>query len=354
MYDVTYEEILERMLARVSDKFDKREGSIIFDTNSPAAIEFQRLYVELNSLIAESYADTASREYLIKHCKERGITPYAATNAILKGVFTPSYIDVVGQRFNLGATNYVAVEKITDGEYQVKCETPGVSGNQQLGALIPIEYIEGLETATLTEVLIPGEDEEDTENLRKRYFDSFSEKAFGGNARDYIEKTNAIPGVGSTKVTRTPNSTGGNVLLTIIDSDFAAASETLLNKVKELIDPAEHTGEGFGIAPIGHKVQVKSADALQIDISAKLTLESKYSLADVLSPVKAAIGEYLSELRATWGNTENLVVRVSRIETKLLSVTGVIDAENITVNGERKNIVLSATQIPVLGSVTLS
>ena len=27
MYDVTYEEILERMLARVSDKFDKREGS---------------------------------------------------------------------------------------------------------------------------------------------------------------------------------------------------------------------------------------------------------------------------------------------------------------------------------------
>lgn len=29
MYDVTYEEILERMLARVSDKFDKREGSVI-------------------------------------------------------------------------------------------------------------------------------------------------------------------------------------------------------------------------------------------------------------------------------------------------------------------------------------
>ena len=25
MYDVTYEEILERMLARVSDKFDKRK-----------------------------------------------------------------------------------------------------------------------------------------------------------------------------------------------------------------------------------------------------------------------------------------------------------------------------------------
>ena len=94
------------------------------------------------------------------------------------------------------------LEKIADGEYQVQCETPGIVGNQQLGTMIPIEYIEGLETAELTGVLIPGEDEEDTEDLRKRYFDSFNEKAFGGNVQDYLEKTNAIPGVGSTKVTR--------------------------------------------------------------------------------------------------------------------------------------------------------
>lgn len=45
MYDVTYREILERMLERVSDKFDKREGSVIFDTHSPTAIELELLYV---------------------------------------------------------------------------------------------------------------------------------------------------------------------------------------------------------------------------------------------------------------------------------------------------------------------
>lgn len=42
----------------------------------------------------------------------------------------------------------------------------GIIGNQYLGQMIPIEYIDGLETATLTEILIPGEDEEDTEVLR--------------------------------------------------------------------------------------------------------------------------------------------------------------------------------------------
>lgn len=68
--DQTYETILKRMLARVSDKFDKREGSVIWDTHSPTAIELQILYVELETLINESYGDTASREFLILLCKE--------------------------------------------------------------------------------------------------------------------------------------------------------------------------------------------------------------------------------------------------------------------------------------------
>lgn len=82
MYNVTYEEILDRMLAHVDDKFDKREGSVIFDTHSPTALELQLLYVELNTILSEAYGDTASREYLIKRCAERGITPHEATHAV--------------------------------------------------------------------------------------------------------------------------------------------------------------------------------------------------------------------------------------------------------------------------------
>ena len=104
MYEVTYREILERMLNRVSDKFDKREGSVIFDTHSPTALELEILYVELNRMIAEGYGDTASREYLILRCKERGIIPYPATYAVLKGTFTPATVDVIGKRFNLGSS----------------------------------------------------------------------------------------------------------------------------------------------------------------------------------------------------------------------------------------------------------
>ena len=149
----TYESILQRMLDRVSDSLDKREGSVIWDTHSPTALEFQNLYLELENMLQEAYGDTASREFLIRRAKERGITPYSATNAILKGEFTPKDIDVLGKRFNLQELNYVVTEKIADGTYRVECETEGAVGNQYLGSVIPIEYIDGLETADASGIL---------------------------------------------------------------------------------------------------------------------------------------------------------------------------------------------------------
>lgn len=392
MYDVTYNEILERMLARVSDKFDKREGAVIFDTHSPTAIELELLYVELNTILAEAYGDSASREYLVKRCKERGITPYEATYAVLKGEFTPTNIDVTGQRFNIGSTNFVVLEKIADGEYQVQCETAGIVGNQQLGTMIPIEYIEGLETAELTEILIPGEDEEDTEDLRTRYFDSFNEKAFGGNARDYLEKTNAIPGVGSTKVTRVWNSdlnpnemipsesvkswyesikgtlsgepaewldtvfnaaankkltTGVTVLLTILNSDFGVASDTLIKTVQQTIDPDEYAGEGYGVAPIGHIVKVKSAEKIEVTVKTNITFDVGYGWSNLQSPIDEAISNYLLELRKSWADNPYLVVRISQIETRLLNIKGIVDIANTKLNGASENLTLGKYEVPM-------
>lgn len=397
MYDVTYNEILERMLNRVSDKFDKREGSVIFDTHSPTAIELQLLYIELNTLIAESYGDSASREFLIRRCKERGIIPYEATHAVLKGEFTPTTIDVTGQRFNIGTMNFIVLEKIVDGEYQVKCESPGIIGNQQMGTMTPIEYVEGLETAELTELLIPGEDEEDTEDLRTRYFDSFKEKAFGGNVQDYLEKTNAIPGVGSTKVTRVWNNdlrpaemipsaavkawydtikptlsgesaawletvfnaaqnkkltTGGTVCLTILNSDYEVASDTLIQTVQQTIDPDEYAGEGNGIAPIGHIVKVESAKALNVIVKTNITFDVGYGWSNLQSSINAVISDYLLELRKSWADNPYLVVRISQIESRLLGINGIVDIDSTEINGDSDNLTLEKYEVPVFGGAS--
>jgi len=395
MYEeITYEKIRERMLGRVSDKFDKREGSLIYDTHAPSALEFLGLYIELERIIKESYGDTASRDYLVLRCKERGIVPYEATAAVLKGKFSPNTVKVLGKRFSIGDRNYLVTEKITAGEYRVQCETVGITGNQWLGSMIPIEYIEGLETAELTEVLIPGKDEEETEALRERYFASFDRKAFGGNRQDYLEKTNELPGVGSTKVTRVWNgdispsslipsetvttwyqniqrtltgevaawltalytaaaqkklTTGGTVLLTILNSDFSPASDTLVQAVQEAIDPEQNAGEGYGLAPIGHVVTVKSAEGVAVQVKATLTFETGYTWAILQSSLEDVIASYLLELRRAWAESSSLIVRVSQIESRILGITGILDIKGTTLNGVTDNLLLGEYQVPVYG-----
>ena len=398
MYEsATYEVILQRMLDRVSNKLDKRPGAVIWDTHSPTAIEFQVLYIELDQIYKETFGDTASREYLIKRAKERGLSPYPASCAVLRGEFTPSTIDVLGKRFNRDKLNFVVTAKISDGVYQVTCETAGEVGNQYLGSLIPIDYIDGLETATLTEVLIPGEDEEGTEEFRTRYYNSFNDLAFGGNLTDYKNKVKALSGVGDVKVTRVWNSdihpadmipssavqewytsyirgvtdpevrtwlqtvyaaalnkkltVGGTVKLTIIASDYGVATETLVDAVQTAIDPEQNAGEGLGLAPIGHVVNVVSVNAVDINITTHITFGNDYSWDTLENPVKNAIAAYLLTLRQSWADEDNTIVRIAQIENHIMGIPGIIDITGTTINGVEENLTLGRDEIPVLGTV---
>jgi uncharacterized phage protein gp47/JayE len=351
MYEnITYESILQRMLDRVPNNMDKREGSIIYDALAPAAVELQLMYIELDIIMNESFADTASREYLIKRAKERGITPEPATNAILKGVFTPTNIDVLGKRFSCDELNYVAIEKITDGEYKMQCETVGVDGNANFGQLIPIDHIAGLETAELSEILIPGEDEEDTEVLRKRYFDSFELQAFGGNIADYKQKTKFIEGVGGVKVVPVWNG-GGTVKLTIIDSTFGVPTDELIKSVQNTIDPIGHSGEGVGLAPIGHVVSVFGVNDKVMDIVTNITYRSGWNWDSAKSYILNAIDLYFKDLAKVWEDNENLIVRISQLESRILACEGVLDVSGTTLNGSASNISLGVNEIPTRGTV---
>jgi uncharacterized phage protein gp47/JayE len=286
---------------------------------------------------------------LIKRCAERGIIPEAATKAILQGNFN---MDVpIGSRFSLDDLNYVTTEKISAGVFKMQCETAGEVGNSKLGTLIPIEYIDGLTSAELTAVLIPGEDEEDTEVLRTRYLNSFQNNPYGGNKQDYIDKANAIAGVGSTKVTPIWNG-GGTVKLTILDSAFNKATPTLISTVQEAIDPSASPGQGLGVAPIGHVVTVDTATEVTTNISAVITLDSGYDWSMVSADVIAAMEAYLLELRTVWATSSVNYVRIAQIETRILAIEGIIDISGTTINAVAANLTLGEYEIPVLGVVT--
>ena len=401
MYEAqTYESILARMLQKalsINSNLDTREGSLVWYGDAPAAVELQNLYIALDTVLNETFADTATRPYLILRAAERGLSPQPASPAILQMVITPTTLFLpLNTRFSIGELNYYVSADRGSGNYELTCETAGEAGNNYTGTVIPIEYVDGLETCKITSVLVPGEDEEDTELFRQRYLNSLNAQAFGGNQIDYIEKVNAIPGVGGVKVYRAWNgdlkpanmippketeawieglsgvpepvklwldtvyaaaknnmfTVGGTVKLVVINSTFTVPSPTLVEQVQTAVDPLQNAGEGVGIAPIGHVVRVEGVQEETVDLGFSLYYQRGWSWEDVSGYVTEAINGYFLELAQSWADQdEALVVRISQIESRLLGITGILDIANTTINEKAANHTLALDHIPVLGSL---
>lgn len=349
--EMTFDYIMNRMLESVPDTVDKREGSIIYDALAPAAAELVKCYMELDVVMDETFVDTASLQYLMLRCKERGVAIQGETAAVIEGVFTPSSVELTaGLRFNCDEVNYTITEKISAGHYKLEAETLGTVGNKYTGLLLPIQTVNGLETAQIAAVLIPAEDGDTTDTLREKYYASIDGEAFGGNVADYREKVNAITGVGGVKVYPVWNG-GGTVKLTIIASDFTAPSTELISKVQTAIDPEGNQGEGLGLAPIGHTVTVTGARYADLTVAANVAFAAGWSWDNGKSQLVSAANAYLDELRKNWADSETTVVRISQIETHLLTADCVVDVDGTTVNGDTRNIELAADEIPRLSTI---
>lgn len=349
--EMTFDYIMNRMLESVPDTVDKREGSIIYDALAPAAAELVKCYMELDVVMDETFVDTASLQYLMLRCKERGVAIQGETAAVIEGVFTPSSVELTaGLRFNCDEVNYTITEKISAGHYKLEAETLGTVGNKYTGLLLPIQTVNGLETAQIAAVLIPAEDGDTTDTLREKYYASIDGEAFGGNVADYREKVNAITGVGGVKVYPVWNG-GGTVKLTIIASDFTAPSTELISKVQTAIDPEQNHGEGMGLAPIGHTVTVTGAKYADLTITANVTFAAGWNWDNGKSQLVSAANAYLDELCKAWADSETTVVRISQIETHLLTADCIVDIDGTTVNGSTKNIELAADEIPRLKTI---
>jgi len=401
--DVTYDAILARMLDRVPDDLDKREGSVIYDALAPAAIELQLMYLNLDYILQCMFIDTASRDYLVRAGNERGIAPKDASAAVGVGVFN---IDVpLGTRFSCDIYNYVVTEQIDTGKYYLTCETTGSAPNSITGALIPIEYVPGLTFAELDSISIPGADEEDTDTFRARLINSYAYQAFGGNQADYKNKVLGISGVGAVKIktawhyglkptditptddvvewstsvqndetvkstvkqwlynvvtvgTENRLTAGCSVVVYILDSEYGAPSKNLVSNVQNELDPVSDTGEGMGLAPIGHIVTVSAPGTQIVNVYiGYIDYADGYNWQNVKQSAENIVKQYFSDLRKSWQTQEGITVRASRIEAMLLNCTGIIDIGGVTIfpsdNGNGITLLTDAYTIPLLGEISV-
>lgn len=352
--DRTFDNILKTMLDSVDPGFDKREGSIIYDALAPAALELAKLYRDLDDMLNQTFADTADREFLIRRAAERRLVPYGATHAVVRGVFN---IDVGrGARFSLDKVNFrtIGLEGRQDNTdfyiYTLECEEAGPDGNIT-GSLIPIDNISDLTYAKVTEIISYGEAEEDTEKFRKRYFDSINNISFGGNIAEYREWVSAMEGVGGVKVYRADEWQGpGTVKIVITTPENTPPSEELLKRIKEELDPSDLEGEGLGLAPIGHIVTVQGAKSTEINIS--LVIKTDKTNESLSEDLRRAFCEYIDRLNIRWELEETITLYISHIIATAISVKGVEDVSEVSINGSPENLELDRESIAVLGEIS--
>lgn len=351
--DRTFEAILSDAKKEAGTGVQTGEGTLVYNALAVLAYEMQKLYIQLDYVYRQSHADTADLEELVKITQDRGIYRKAATYAEV--MIEANCTVPIGSRFSLKSFHYAVSEVINAGKFQYRavCEESGSGPNGLTGEVTAIDYVDGLEKAEIKEILISGEDDESRDALYMRYLQSFTTESFGGNIAQYKEQVEAIAGVGGCKVEPVWNGPG-TVRVIVISSEYRTCSEYLVKQIQEAAVPAEN-GSGYGFAPIDHIVTVESVDAIQVNISTKLSYMSGYSWSSIGAAVKEKIADYLKSIAMEWKNgdeTTKSTIYVSKLQAAVLDVEGVVDISETTLNGSGANLVLNWNQIPVVGEVT--
>lgn len=375
--DFTTEAILDDMLTQVDDSYDTSEGSIIGTALGPAAWYLEGVYEELTQVQDNAYAPTAVGASLDLIAEGRGITRKPAVAAVRQGTFNLA-IDP-GSRFSTinGDDSLIFdVGALISGSgttwvYQMTCEAPGAEGNSYTGDLLPITNIDGLTSATIGEIITPGADEETDNALRQRYEESFQTPAFGGNISAYRNEILSIAGVGAVQVYPAWQG-GGTVLCSIISPDYTPVDPSIVENVQNIIcpspaGPTTPSSLGFGFAPIGAAVTIKTAESVTINIAATIETDASASgdVSDYESEITANIKAYIDSVNAGWGNMLKgfsiqypVTIYIARIIASIITVNGIINVSNVTINGSATDLQLTETaqlqQVALLSEVTIS
>lgn len=344
MFEVNENDILSRMLDGIPKDIDTRkDSSLIYNALAPAAQEMSRIRSDMDRFLSYSFiSKDMPEEYLDYRAMEYGLTRKPATYAIKLGIFTDvdgKLMDIpLNSRFSIDKINYGAIEKIETGKYKMQCEILGIAGNYPIGDLLPIEYVEELGTAKLSEILEPGVDMEDNEKLFNRLMLKVKTPATSGNKYDYLNWALAVDGVGAAKVFPLANGPG-TVKVVIADSNKKAASSDLVEKTAAYIEE---------LRPIGATVTVASAIEKPLKITANITIVNGLNLGNVKAEFDGLISEYLKEAAFKTSS-----ISIAKIGNILLNTTGVLDYQDLKVNGSTSNISLADEEIPVLEATEL-
>ena len=335
-------EILEELKEKSTVEQSKIEGTFEYDVLSSNSHEFSKTEIELEQMYKAAFADKSWGEYLTMRAAESGIVRKNAVHAIgvltVKGTGTipagSRFSTPEGLMFETVKTAYV----FTQADVPAQAVVAGETGNVAAGTIteIPVS-IPGINEVTNPEPFYDGYDEEEDEELLERYLIHVRTPGTSGNVYHYLEWALSVEGVGGAKVIPTWNGPT-TVKVIIVDSNYMAASDTLVQRCYDYIET---------VRPIGAVVTVTSAIPKEINIAVgSITGELNRQA------FTNAVNAYLTELeKRNIRETSSLSVSIAQIGSLLLTAGGAEDYTGLTLNGGTVNVPLFTEDIAVIGQV---
>lgn len=339
--------IVKRILSYVNDKYDKTKGGFFYDATKPASIELENVYHEIDIASGKINVVNLSGTELEMFIKdrtgiERKLATFASAEVTIKGLANTEVnkgILVASDIVNYEVANNAVIDKSGQVTVTVIAEKAGIIGNVIAGSIksFPIT-ISGLTSVTNPKDVVNGYEAETDTSLLERYYDRIRTPATSGNIHHYRNWAKEVPGVGDAKVV--PLWAGnGTVKIVIVDSSSNPANSDLLTKVEKNI--ADNR-------PIGATETVVSAIAKDITVKAKVSLVDGYRIQLVQNDFKVALEEYRKE-----SGFKDSYISYAAVNNVLFNVPGVLDSNNLTLNGEMKNIALNDEEIAIFKLVEL-
>ena len=343
---MTAADIQKELLANVSDDLDKSDGGFAYDILKSIAIQFEKVDKKNDDILGKMDIENLEGDELTRFVYQRtGLmrkpATYATTTVKINGsALTPIN---TGDLVAAGEIFYEVTEDEMTNEtgvayVAVRCQQSGIVGNVPANQIVSFPVtLSGITSVTNEAAVTNGYEEETDDDLRDRYYEKLQKPGKAGNEFHYLEWARSVTGVGKAKVF--PRWNGAlTVKVSILDENIGVATEELIKSVTDYIEAQR---------PFGAIVTVATGVELPISISAAIRLEQNYELDDVSELLKNKIADYLKKLSYV-----SDYVSYAQIGREILDVPGVVDYQDLLLNGLAENVQLGEESVPVVGETT--
>lgn len=358
--------IRSRMLAKVTDTVDKSEGSYVWDSLSPVAIEMVFIRMALQKALKLGFAQTVDADnigYLVMRAEEHGVyrktATYATGSIRITGkpkTVVPSGIKLATEAdadLDIKSVFFLTTESVTISDngttdIPIRAITAGSSGDVSAGSIILLATArKNIYSITNPAATTGGTDDESLDSLLSRYLEKVRNPGTSGNKADYKQWATSVNGVGDAHVIPLWNGEG-TVKVVVLGADKKPAAADIIEAVYDYINETAATGDRM--APIGATVTVVPASTINMNLEATIVMDisAGIALSAIQDKLIAALEAYLSKMAF-----QTSTIRYSRIGAIILDQIGVVDYSSLTINNQTSNLTLQEDEVAIVGTVTL-